>query len=857
MTQNHNQLRELFIAACDLPKSEQKQFVEENCVDPELKSELRKLLDSDLQESGLLSDGKTTNGLKFEIDTVVEAELPSHIGQYEVKSLLGEGGMGVVYLARQQNPSRDVAIKVIRSSMTSPELLHRFELESEFLGKLKHQGIVSVFEAGLYDQGPGEATRPFLAMEYVEGQPLRRFILKETPSVHDRLRLLIQICDAIHHAHQRGIIHRDLKPGNILVKANGQPVILDFGVARAIDADFEKSAKRTRAGQLIGTLAYMSPEQVNGKSSDVDIRSDIYSLGVIGYELLVGELPYSISQSKFLEAARVISEETPVQLSTRDRKFRGDLNTVILKAIEKDSERRYQSAAQFKDDLQRFLDREPVMARPATAFYQLRRFAMRNKTLVAGIVLSLSLLIAGIVGTTMGMISAQRETARRVSINEFMNDFLLMDDPASGNADIKMSEALAKAAAGSPERFGEHPELQAEVDMMLGNSYHKMSNQVEAARLFKRAYELRKSTLGISNRLTRKSGAFWLHQLAKVDKLKAVEIGKEILEHTPRSELDSASAIELKVMLVMAQAHREKPEHTEQALRELRMTADKFTGRDSRIKLYIAKYLGITLSYKFRDGKLEDPQEVFDEATELFREVIAERERSFGSSHMTTLHAQKLMARHLFLGKRLLKSEELYRLIIKRANNLNEDHEIIIWSKKELALVLYNQSRYAEAAELHIEATNLLGKESSSKVNRIVFMFEGLPILEAGKRYKEGEVYARFLLKHYPVMPVKLRLYLARFLSGQNKNEEAVKEFKNVVTTGKLNERPDLECIYKLFMGEHHLSNGDIAKAKKLFASALEQRITIPPNVVFMGTWRFEDAVNQINKTETPIYDER
>ena len=326
----------------------------------------------------------------------VEAPLPAAIGRYRILGLLGQGGMGAVYEAEQEQPRRKVALKVIRSAWAAPELLHRFELESQALGRLHHPGIAQIYEAGSADTGVGR--QPFFAMELIHGQSLCEYAGSQGLSTRERLELMIRVCDAVQHAHRRGIIHRDLKPRNILVDESGQPKILDFGLARIIDSDAQ-ATRQTDAGQLLGTLAYMSPEQVLADPLAIDTRSDVYALGVILYELLAGRLPYALPRH-IHQAVETIRKDDPLPLSAVSRAYRGDIETIVNRALEKDRERRYASAADLAADLRRYLDDEPIAAKPRSAADQLRKFARRHKAVVTGVAAVLVVLVGGIVAST-------------------------------------------------------------------------------------------------------------------------------------------------------------------------------------------------------------------------------------------------------------------------------------------------------------------------------------------------------------------------------------------------------------------------------------------------------------------------
>ncbi len=341
-----------------------------------------------------------------------ELEPGAVFGRYVIVSTIGRGGMGVVYRARQDKPGREVALKLIRPGWMSASLLRRFEFEAELLGRLKHPGIAQVYEAGV-DDATGT---PYFAMELVDGVPLTEYANQRGLSLRRRLDLFAKVCDAVQHAHARGVIHRDLKPGNILVADVGdppepQPKVLDFGVARATDADIAATTVETAVGALVGTVPYMSPEQVGGDPGELDTRSDVYALGVVLYELLAGRLPYRLERKLIHEAVRVIREDEPTRLSSIDRVFRGDVETIVGKSLEKEKERRYQTAAELGTDIRRYLRDEPIAARPPSAAYQLRKFARRNKALVGGVCATFAVLVLGIVGTSS---FALRAEARRV-----------------------------------------------------------------------------------------------------------------------------------------------------------------------------------------------------------------------------------------------------------------------------------------------------------------------------------------------------------------------------------------------------------------------------------------------------------
>jgi serine/threonine protein kinase len=388
-------------------------------------------------------------------------EFPEWIGPYRVRSVLGEGGVGTVYLATQEEPfRRDVAIKLVRLGMHTRDILARFELERQALAMMNHSNIAKVFDAGETEIG-----RPYFVMEYIPGEPITSYCDRQRLGIRARLRLFADVCHAVQHAHQKGIIHRDIKPTNVLVKTeDGRhvPVIIDFGLAKVIHQALTDSLL-TRDGQLVGTPQYMSPEQVEGPPGDVDTRADVYSLGALLYELIVGSPPHDRSYSpmqplKFVEGVR--DEDSPrpslrwshldaqaverarARSSDREsvlKEIRGDLDWITLKAVEKDRERRYASAVELAADVDRFLRGEPILARPPTAAYRLQRFVARHTVLV---VMTLAMVLAMIVGSGLSSYWYVRAESMRKEKAAIMRIASSVRDKTA-NAHLWFEEALA------------------------------------------------------------------------------------------------------------------------------------------------------------------------------------------------------------------------------------------------------------------------------------------------------------------------------------------------------------------------------------------------------------------------------
>lgn len=400
-------VEEIFLAAIELPEAERLGHVESACGDDEeLRREVLSLLayqeEIDQPGGSAFMDSKAAPGLSLltQIGATAlkgdELLLPPdrRLGSYTVQGVLGQGGMGVVYLAEQERPRRTVALKVMRRGVGSDRLVRRFEFEAELLGKLQHPGIAQVYEAGTFRDAQSGTAHPYIAMELVRGKAITKHAEEHGLGTRERLALAAQVCDALHHAHMCGVIHRDLKPANILADDTGQTKILDFGVARSTDRDVSVTTVQTSVGQIIGTLPYMSPEQIAGNTDDIDTRSDVYSMGVVMYELLVGRLPHEFRGRSLAEAARVIRDESPLRLSAVDRSLRGDVETIVGKALCKDKARRYQSAAEVAADLRAYLEGRPIAARQDSALYVLRTQLNRYRGAVAAAILFLFALLA-------------------------------------------------------------------------------------------------------------------------------------------------------------------------------------------------------------------------------------------------------------------------------------------------------------------------------------------------------------------------------------------------------------------------------------------------------------------------------
>ena len=400
--------------------------------DTEQRDRILKLLNRDQADSFLESPAlELGSNRTAKSESANEGQM---VDRYKILQQIGEGGFGIVYMAKQQHPvRRTVALKIIKPGMDTKEVIARFEAERQALALMDHPNIARVFDAGVTEQG-----RPYFIMELVKGVPLTEFCDQNQLSNRDRLELFVTTCRALQHAHQKGIIHRDLKPSNIMVTLNdNQPVpkVIDFGVSKAISQQLTEKTLFTRYGQMVGTPVYMSPEQAQMSGLDVDTRSDVYSLGILLYELLTGTTPLNAKQLRstaYAEIQRLIVEQEAPKPSTRlstlndqqakvainrstdSSKLRqfvsGDLDWIVMKAIDKERGRRYESASRLAEDIERFLGDETIQARPPSALYNLQKFARRNRGKVIAASLLLATLVLGLIGTSIGLVAADRQT---------------------------------------------------------------------------------------------------------------------------------------------------------------------------------------------------------------------------------------------------------------------------------------------------------------------------------------------------------------------------------------------------------------------------------------------------------------
>jgi tetratricopeptide (TPR) repeat protein len=516
VSERTKKIETIFHAASELSTAEEREnYLNEACLGNEgLRREVDALLKAALAGE-VLFQGCEQSCRASSIPAETLAEQPgTMIGRYKLLEKIGEGGMGVVYMAEQEAPvRRKVALKIIKLGMDTRQVVARFEAERQALAMMDHPNIAQVLDGGGTDAG-----RPFFVMELVQGAPITEFCKANDLSIEERLKLFLPVCNAIQSAHQKGIIHRDLKPSNVLVTMhNGapHPMVIDFGVAKAIDQKLTEKTIFTNFATLIGTPAYMSPEQAEMSKLDVDTRSDIYSLGILLYELLTGTTPFPAERLRsvaYAEMQRIITEEEPESPSTRLKKKTGasksairnpqsaidsDLDWIVMKCLEKDRTRRYETANGLASDVGRHLNNEPVLAHPPSPAYRLQRLYQRNKVKFAAAAIAILALVAGFAASTWQAVRATRAERDARAVKDFLIEELLAMNPYMDSiADSNRVQLLERVAQAAGSRFVNQPLIEAEVRLAIGEVSFDVENTSPMVEQFEKALAIRRRLLG-------------------------------------------------------------------------------------------------------------------------------------------------------------------------------------------------------------------------------------------------------------------------------------------------------------------------------------------------------------------------
>jgi non-specific serine/threonine protein kinase/serine/threonine-protein kinase len=645
-------------------------------------------------------------------------------GRYRIVEPIGHGGMGEVWLAEQEAPvRRKVAFKVIKLGMDTQQVVTRFEAERQALAKMDHPAVAKVFDAGFTPGG-----RPFFVMEYVTGVPITRYCDDHRLTTRERLKLFQQVCGGVQHAHHKTIIHRDLKPSNVLVaQQDGDPLpkIIDFGIAKATGLQPGEETMHTQLGVIIGTPEYMSPEQALGE--DVDTRTDVYALGVMLYEMLVGELPFDsegLRKGGYDSLRRKICEEEPLRPSTRfrslgdgrssglaesrhtdpstlQRDLRRDLDWVTMKTLEKDRARRYSSPAELAADVQRHLDHLPVTARPPSVSYRTGKFVRRHRWgVAAGILLCLAL-IAGTIGTAVGLVRATHETQKARAVTDHLVGILSEANPekAQGRS-VTVQEAMDASSQKVAESFVGQPALEMEVRVTMALVYHEMGSYDEAEEHLRRAALLAERELGPRDKFTVRVRGRLGRTLMDAGRFDEAELEMRTLLPVFRKQYGDKNRETLSLMhnLAAVYLHQKRYDQAEPLLRDVTKGQREVLGVEHTDTQSVVANLAQLFMFTER----------YDEAEPLLQEGLAVRRSELGDQHPRTLISvfnlgdlYHRMGRNVEAEGLMREALEGFRVVV------GEDHPYTLETLGGLAGTVVELDRLGEAEELALESYRL------------------------------------------------------------------------------------------------------------------------------------------------------
>jgi serine/threonine protein kinase/tetratricopeptide (TPR) repeat protein len=828
----------IFFAALELPPGDRAAFLERACAgDAALRGRIEQMLAAqshlgaflDPPQPGAPIDPGATLPL---VPPATESAGAVIAGKYKLLERIGEGGMGSVWLADQLEPvRRRVAVKLIRSECGSSQtILARFDAERQAIALMDHPNIAKLLDAGTTVPADGPALaagRPYFVMELIKGVPLNEYCDRHTLGITERLTLFMQICSAVQHAHQKGITHRDLKPSNILVESHdGKPVpkVIDFGLAKAVSGrPLTDHSLVTGFGAVVGTPLYMAPEQAHFNAIDVDTRADIYALGVNLYELLTGTTPVGREQLRRAaldEILRLVRESEPPTPSKRlsspdspagvaanrltepsklSRLLRGDLDWIVMKALSKERDRRYDSAGTFARDIERFLNHEPVLAGPPGMAYRVRKFVRRNRGRVVAGVLLLLALILGLAGTTYGLVEAERARGQAVAaeadararadelqqVADYQSKMLRQVDPADAGvkltADLhtRLGAALEKGKAPAPEKaarlaafdrelhavnatdaavaildrtvlapavraietqFGDQPKVDASLRMTLGDVYSKLGRHQEAMELYRRAYALRARVLGEEHRETLRSLAAVGSALSELRKMDEAETTLRRALETSRRVLgpDDPDALGVQNLQAMLLYRQGKLQECEACSRDVLERRTRVLGAEHSDTLRTMNDLGLFLND--RDKR--------DEAATVLRSVVETMRRRPDADRNELLSALDNLGNALISQRKYAEAEGFLREVLDGRRRFNgEDHPSTLVALNNLASLLQGRKRLDEAEPLAREAVEksrrILGDEHRDTL--VTLNVLALIYHKQGKREKAEPLYREAL----------------------------------------------------------------------------------------------------------------
>ena len=710
----------LFEQALDLEESERSAFLQQACDDPEIRAHVERLLSDEGEDPtvDLLGDTRVLHDFVGSILKDEKAKVPELPG-FRMESLLGEGGMGEVWAAEQLEPvRRPVAIKLIKQGAGSREVLKRFEVERQALALMSHRNIARVFDAGISPGG-----RPFFVMERVDGIPITEYCDEHRLTTRERLDLMVQVCAGIQHAHRKGVIHRDIKPMNVLVTVEDKvavPKIIDFGIARATDQRLAEETAFTRFGQMVGTPEYMSPEQADGDVQSIDTRTDVYSLGVLLYELLVGVQPFDpveLRRLGFDAMRRKIRETDPPRPSTRldetderttvvaqsrrtdaamlRRQLRSDLDWVVMKALEKERDRRYESPNDLAADLRRHLADEPVSASPPSLIYRLRKLTRKHRlALTAASLIFLASVIGGAVSAWQAVRAtraeqvALNEAATAQQVSDFLVDLFKHVDPAQARGhDPKVSEILDRAGERIQEQLHGQPQVQARMMLIIGEIYRRIGRYDEALPLVEEALALRqdgdpKEALDALSALVR----------VHVDLADDVTVA-EMLRELEQKTLEVAGPVSVE----MAQALNQQGElarrqgRLDESVALHRRAAEIETELFGADSLQVAGSLGDVATALLRQGEFEEAVEILERTTATEAELLEPDHPRLAVRLSSLAHGYRR------LGRQEEALEMQHRVVDLYRQSLGESHLRMASARMTLGSIYGSMGRLDEA----------------------------------------------------------------------------------------------------------------------------------------------------------------
>ncbi|MBN2132207.1 MAG: serine/threonine protein kinase [Sedimentisphaerales bacterium] len=675
---------------------------------------------------------------------------------YEILGVLDEGGMGVVYLARQTHPiRRRVAMKVIKPGMDSRQVLARFETERQALALLDHPNIAQVHDAGATRDG-----RPYFAMEYVKGLPITDYCDREKLELDERLSLFKHVCEAVQHAHQKGIIHRDIKPSNLLVYTEGNEAIvkiIDFGVAKAIGPSLTGGTLYSEAGQFVGTPEYMSPEQADMASQDIDTRSDIYSLGAVLYELLTGVLPFeseTLREGGIEHIRHVIRDENPktpstrltslgqraasvaqnrrTQVGTLARRLHKELEWIPLKAMRKERSRRYRSAAELADDIQNYLDGAPLSAGPESTLYLVRKFVARNRALVAGVATVLLVLIAGVVVSTYFAICAESARIEAQAVSNFLR-YDLLTSVSGGDPNATVRSILDTGTQRLEGKYPGQPLVEAWLRQTLGCAYLALGLDEKAQSHLTRARDIYQDRLGAESQATSACliDLGWVYfRQGQYDRATGLLMqAKNIRQRMGGREHSDV----LKLLILLGRGYHRQGllEQAAAQFQEALETDLRILGRESPNRVLCMSLL----------ADVRRDQKRYKDAERLCEDVLSICHHNLGEKSPHTLEAKSKLAIVYINQERYLEAEPLCRTALETCREvLDADAELTVILMNNLGRICKEQKHYDEALKLLLEAaerhTLLEGKPNPVTVDHLIDIYTTLGQSEEAEKWR-------------------------------------------------------------------------------------------------------------------------